>query len=364
MNSPPFFGAGLNANSIRLTAPAVIVVVCFAATGCMSPEATVRPSIEFTRLPPAGEGSGDVLAGIEGRVRGGRPGQKVVLFARSGVWWIQPLANRPYTAIQPDLTWKNSTHPGSAYAALLVDAGYRPEAVMKALPEPGGGIRAVAVAEGPALTHPPTKALRFSGYEWTVRQTPGTPGGSRNLYDPSNAWVDEKGFLHLRIAKTPSGWTSAEVVLSRSLGYGRYQFVTGDISGFEPAVALAISTWDDSGPYREMDIEISRWGESGGKNAQYVVQPYFVPANVVRFNAPAGLLAYSLFWEPGRVSFATSRGAQPGRKSDMVAAHTFTSGVPEPGTETVRLNLYVFSNKTNPLTRGVEVVIEKFEYLP
>ena len=37
----------------------------------------------------------------------------------------------------------------------------------------------------------------------------------------------------------------------------------------DPTLALTISTWDDSGPYREMDtIEISRWGEPGGKNAR------------------------------------------------------------------------------------------------
>jgi hypothetical protein len=228
----------------------------------------------------------------------------------------------------------------------------------------GGPVRAVATAEGPLLARPAPKTLDFSGYEWVIRQTAGVPGGSPNVYDPANAWVDGQGRLHLRIAKTATGWTSAEVNLSRSLGYGSYRFVVGDISHMEPAAVLAISTWDDTGAYREMDIEISRWGEPAGKNAQFVVQPYYVPANVVRFLSPAGRLAYSFTWEPGRVSFMTARQSAPRTKTNIVAAHVFTSGIPSPGSELLHMNLYVFDNKRSPLQHGVEVIVERFQYLP
>jgi len=323
-----------------------------------------KPAIEFTQLPPAGQGSGDILHTIGGRVTGARPGQRIVLFARSGVWWVQPLAEQPFTEIQRDSTWKNSTHPGSAYAALLVDPGYSPPLTVNVLPQTGGAVRAVATVEGPTLAQPAHKTLHFSGYEWEIRQTAGNPQGSRNLYNPANAWVDPRGFLHLRIAKNATGWTSAEVDLPRSLGYGSYRFIVQDISQLEPAGVLNISTWDDLGPYREMDIEISRWGELTGKNAQYVVQPYYIPANVVRFMAPKGPLAYSFVWEPGRVSFTTIRGSAPSSKSEVVAAHVFTSGIPSPGSESVGMNLYVFDNKRSPLHHEVEVIVEKFEYLP
>jgi hypothetical protein len=42
----------------------------------------------------------------------------------------------------------------------------------------------------------------------------------------------------------------------------------------------------------------------------------------------------------------------------------FTSGVPLPGGEAVHLNLYPYVNDKSPLRQEVEVVIEKFEYLP
>jgi formate hydrogenlyase transcriptional activator len=81
-------------------------------------------------------------------VIGARPAQQIVLYARSGAWWVQPLADQPYTKLQPDSTWKNSTHPGTEYAALLVEPEYRPPPVTIVLPNPGGGVAAVAAVEG------------------------------------------------------------------------------------------------------------------------------------------------------------------------------------------------------------------------
>src|SRR5262249_45864159 len=205
---------------------ALLAGIGSAMSGC-SPRA-VEPSIEFTALPPAGEGSADKLERIEGRVRGAQRGQQIVLLARSGVWWVQPFEADPLTAIQPDWTWKNSTHPGMGYAALLVSAGYRPPPTMRVLPQKGGPILAVATADERILARPAVKTLHFSGYEWKIRQTPSDPGGSRNMYDPANAWTDERGLLHLRIAGQPDRWTSAEVSLTHSLGYGSYRVVVRD----------------------------------------------------------------------------------------------------------------------------------------
>jgi hypothetical protein len=126
-------------------------------------------------------------------------------------------------------------------------------------------------------------------------------------------------------------------------------------------------TWDYAGTgqnHREMDIEVSRWGDPTSKNAQYVVQPFFIPENAARFTAPSGVLTHYFRWEPGQVTFKTVRGDGSGDKTRTVAEHAFTSGVPSPGVETVRLNLYVFGGAKDPLQNGAEVVIEKFEYLP
>ena len=205
--------------------------------------------------------------------------------------------------------------------------------------------------------------LHFSGYEWEIRGVPSNRGGAENNCDPNNAWTDAEGKLHLRIARGSGEWTCAEVTLTRSLGYGSYSFDVRDVSALQPAAVLGLFTWDDSMTdvnHREVDIEISRWGDPSNKNLQYVVQPNYIPANVVRFSAPPGRLTYSFYWQPGRVTFKTVR--RPG--GETVAEHTFTSGVPLPGGEALHMNLYPFANKNSSFQTPVEVVIEKFEYLP
>ena len=137
-------------------------------------------------------------------------------------------------------------------------------------------------------------------------------GGMNNLYDGSNAWTDTNGALHLCIQKKEGKWSCAEVVMTRSLGYGTYNVVVGDISQLEPAV-FSTTTFDDWGGdqhYREMDMEISKWGDAERKNnAQYGIQPFFVPGNMAPFAAPSGTFTHSLHWESGRASFKTVRGS-------------------------------------------------------
>lgn len=353
------------ATSQRSARTRTFLLICISLSGC-GLRNSVGPSIEFTRVPPAAEGGPDKLDIIEGRVTGASPGQQIVLYARSGTWWVQPLANETFTTIQPDSKWINSTHLGTEYAALLVETGYRPAATTNALPMPGRGVVAVATTKGAEPGSAVTKLLSFGGYEWRVREAPSDRGG-KNFFVASNAWTDADGALHLRIAKSEGHWTCAEVTLTRNFGYGTYSFVVRDTSQLEPPVVFGMFTWDYGGAsqnHREMDIEISQWGDPTSKNAQYVVQPFFIPENASRFTLPGGVMTHSIHWEPGRVSFKTVRGSVPNANSRPVAEHVFTSGVPSPGIETLRLNLYVFGGAKEPLQNGTEVVVEKFEYLP
>jgi hypothetical protein len=343
----------------------LLVLSSLIPAGCARGPGDSGPSIQITKVPPADKGGPDTLDTIEGRVTGAKPGQRVVLFSKSGVWWVQPEQKQPFTEIRPDSTWTNSTHLGTEYAALLVDAAYRPPLSTETLPKAGEGVAAIAVVPGDPKARSAHHTLQFSGYEWIARAAPSDRGGP-NDYDPANAWTDADGALHLRIGGQAPRWTCAEVRLTRHLGYGTYRFVVRDVSRLEPAAVLTLFTWDGpaaSENHREMDIEISRWGDPAAKNAQYVVQPYYVAGNVWPFVAPAGVLTHSWRWEPGRLTATTVRGAGDA-KAPPLAEHTFTSGVPTPGNEMVRMNLYVFRRSQKTLERGAEVVIEKFEYLP
>jgi signal transduction histidine kinase len=126
----------------------VVVACCILLGGCGSRPENAEPFIEFTRVPPAAEGGTPKLDIIQGRAQGAKPGQQIVLYARSGAWYVQPFIEEPFTTIQPDLTWKSSTHLGTEYAALLVEPNYSPPARTDSLPNKGDGVSAVAVVDG------------------------------------------------------------------------------------------------------------------------------------------------------------------------------------------------------------------------
>ena len=284
-------------------------LVCLLAISCGSP--SVAPSIEFTTIPQADAGGPEALAPVAGRVTGARPNQRIVLFARSDQgWWVQPFRSRPFTDIERDSTWKSAIHLGQEYAALLVDADYRPPATAESLPERGGGIVAVARVGGSGkFVAPPPKTISFSGYDWLVRQTPNDRHGM-NDYDARNVWVDSQRPPAHAADERDGRWTSADVRLTRSLGYGTYSFDVRDTSQLDPSAAFSMYTFDPLGSdqnFRELTIDVSRWGEPGNMNGQFVVQPETVPANVFRFAIPAGLVTHSFRWEPGRVSFKAVR---------------------------------------------------------
>jgi hypothetical protein len=359
--------------SLRSTRPnwerALLLAFCIALSGCHERQSGPTAAIEFSKIPPAAEGGRERVGSIAGRVTGARPGQQIVIYARSGPWWVQPWPDKPFIPIQGDSTWSTPTHLGYEYAALLVDPGYHPPPTMDVAPTRGGSVVALNIVKGVG-TLPPfiTKPLHFSGYDWTVRTNSAVRGGLNNLYDADNAWTDSSGAMHLRIKKKPEAWTCAHVILTRSLGYGTYIFVVRDTSRLAPAAVLSMHTFDPWGGdqhYREWDVEIGRWGDAANKNnAQYGIQPFYVPGNVAQFAEPPGTLTHTMLWESGRASFSTVRGAPTRSGEPAVYQHTFTSGVPSPGTELLEFMLYIVASDKTPLQKDTEVVVEKFEYLP
>jgi len=308
------------------------------------------------------------MVDIEGIVSGSKPGQQIVLFAKSGTWWVQPFVKRPYTEIQADSRWQNSIHAGTEYAALLVESDYRPPSRTDTLPEVGDGVVAVATVQGTGEAPQPSNRINFSSYQWLARRQTVPRKGVTTTFDPTNAWTDENGFLHLRVANSSGQWTSAKVDLMPTLGYGTYIFTVRDISRLKPAGVLTMSTWDvlESGQnHREMMIEVSRPDKPPNKNLNYIIQPYYQPTNVAQFNVPtSGVLTHSFHWQQGKVEFKTIRGADSsGSGAQTLAEHTFALGIPSSEGEKICIALFITDYSSQTLEE-MEVVIEKFEYLP
>jgi hypothetical protein len=320
------------------------------------------PVISFTVIPVGALGSPDSLEAVEGRVQGAKTGQRVVLYSCTrGTWFVQPFTAHPFTDIKPDSTWQSSVHPGEQYAALVVGSNYVPAKRLASLPAKGNGVFAVLMVDGTPYR---PKIIHFSGYDWEVRQLSSNRSGRLNVYDPENAWVDQTGFLHLRITRKNDKWMCADVGLKPILGQGTYTFIVHDTSQLDPAAVMTMYTFERNSTFsHEMDIEVSRWGDTGSKNGQFVVQPYYEPSNVAGFQVPAGKLDFSLRWEPGKVSFRGVSVLAAG-KTQPVAEHTFTSGVPRPGEESIHINLYAFGQAKTPMRNPTEVIIERFTFAP
>jgi signal transduction histidine kinase len=130
-----------------MRAACLLLLVLFFLTGCDRSN-TDQPYIELTTVPPADKGGRPELDTIKGRVTGAKSGERIVLYARSGAWYVQPYADQPFTTINPDSTWSNSTHLGTEYAALLVKPDYTPPSLTIELPALGDGVLAVTIKEG------------------------------------------------------------------------------------------------------------------------------------------------------------------------------------------------------------------------
>ena len=115
---------------------------------CSQSPSTAGSSIEIINVPREDRGGVLELDRISGRVNGARSDQVVVLYARSGDWYVQPWADKPFTKIESDSTWSSETHLGTEYAALLVDQGYAPPRLITTLPPTGGGVVAKHIVDG------------------------------------------------------------------------------------------------------------------------------------------------------------------------------------------------------------------------
>ena len=197
---------------------------------------------------------------------------------------VQPLTVEPFTKIQANSTWENSIHFGTEYAALLVERDFSPPDTTESLPQSGARF-AVATMKG---TGEYTAAAQDTGLqrdEWEASD-PERQRWSERLRLGER--LDGLGGASTSPARDVTTTGRARRSSPRALGYGTYVFTVRDTSSLDPSAAFGMLTWDDQGAeqnHRELDIEISQWGDRRIPTGQFVLQPFYVPANVARFSA-------------------------------------------------------------------------------
>jgi hypothetical protein len=214
----------------------------------------------------------------------------------------------------------------------------------------------------------PYRVLSFSGYDWRVKSSVDRVGPGPNYFSDSgkNVWVDKHKRLHLKITRQNGRWECAEIVSMQSFGYGAYRFFLETASpSIDPNVVLGLFTWNDQPAYhhRELDVEISRWGKPDDEDAQFVVQPFTTPENILRFRLPAHLRSseQGFLWKPDSVYAYSKRG---GPDAALLRDHTFINDIPQAGGENARINLWL-NDKHGPANgREVEVALSRFQFTP
>jgi len=117
-------------------------------------ERTTQPQgqliIRITRVPLYDALGGPTSsADIEGEVETLNPTSfRVVIYALTDRWYVQPLAAAPFTEIGQDGSWSTWTHTGTQYAALLVRPTFQPQSITPTLPSVGGDIVAITIVSG------------------------------------------------------------------------------------------------------------------------------------------------------------------------------------------------------------------------
>jgi hypothetical protein len=282
-------------------------------------------------------------------------------------WWVQPaveeVVNGQFTG-RAHFGDKN-TPKETKFALVVLVARNKKEAdrfmagkTLSTLPTDLPHSREVTVfrdARGP---------LQFAGRSWRVKGGRRLGPGPNDFSDAvDNVWLDDKDHLHLAITKADNRWQCAEVVAEESLGYGEYRWVVaGDLAALDRQVVLGLFTYETTS--REIDFELSRWGNKAKANAQFVVQPYTAKDSTYRFDtAQAKLLTISLVWEKDLVQGRCWDGEDTTKEPLADWKYTGRNN-PPPGKERARANLWLFEGKAPSPGTKQEVVIHSFEFKP
>ena len=330
---------------------------------------SVQPTISITTIPAWGQ-DGSISGSVYGA--GTQPLNLFLFVFIPDVGWTglpdlcSPLTNTSgqfAVNATPNVIYRAATR----YSAYLTPTSVVPNCTTGSSTIPFA-IQRNAVASVTYARIPQYQTLTFGGLEWYIKDAPVQVSPGPQFFLQSNAFVDSAGQLHLRISPCGGSWCAAEVFTKQAVGYGSYRFTIGSqLSSLDPNITLGLFSWDGQAGdqyNREWDIEFGRWGNPGAAaNAQFVVQPYNGPNNMLRFQmTPSTPSTHMVTWSPGQVGFVSA-----GANGAAISQWSFTGSAtpaPTPGDVHLHLNLYVASGHAPSVPVPQEVVIGAFQYAP
>jgi len=312
-------------------------------------------TLEITQVSP--------FVTVSGTVTGVNPDDVwVVVFARTNQWYLQPYEDeRAYLTVNTDgtfETWIRDWHQISAFVIRKEYNALSAQQVYKPFPLSVDCVDVLAITAYPCI--------HFSGYEWAIKAGNSLgPDSNEFSANQENVWIDNQGYLHLKVTKRDEIWYCAEIYLMQSLGFGTYTFqLSSRVDLLDKNVIGSPFVYRDS--VHELDVEFSRWGVDGGVNAQFVVQPYYNSGN--QEQCYMSLLndhsTHIIKWQTDVVSFTSAQGHNLKPPVEQVIHQwNYTGGdVPSESDELVHINLWLLGGQPPSDGTEAEMVIKSFTY--
>jgi hypothetical protein len=218
--------------------------------------------------------------------------------------------------------------------------------------------------------------VNFSNRTWGIKMTGDAaasyrfdPGPNYWSNDPSVVSVAPDGSLHLKITQIDGLWQCGEVYLTESLGYGTYTVLVASHLDNLSQDTVAAPLFIYAAPGQELDSEYSGLGGliPSPDTAQFVVQPYTVPGNIVRWVQPStDQFTVQMEWRADHVTFTAWNGwASTPAPTDVIYQWTYTGAyIPPVGQERARINLWLLNGSAPTNGIGNEMVIHSFNFEP
>lgn len=240
--------------------------------------------------------------------------------------------------------------------------------------------------------------VTFSGYVWDVKYNEYQVGPGPNFFSRfyEDVFVDDNGYLHMRIAEHNGKWYSSEIVGRDTLGYGKYTWVMqADLENIPENITVGLFTWDNESFYTaansEVDIEFSKWGDPElATTLHYSVQPVaFGPTYPERthnaITEPGdliGVTTHVFTWTDTLIEWRSYKGDStdplnetaywsfdldnPARVKNEGGNSSVPIVIPAPGPNTnARINFWLLPWIDTKPTDGLEqeIVVRRFEYV-
>lgn len=219
------------------------------------------------------------------------------------------------------------------------------------------------------------ETLRFSGYTWEVRGADnGGPGP--NDWAPQNAWVDARGYLHLKVTHQGNKWFCPEVYSRERLGFGVYQFwIQGKVDQLDRNIVFGLFNYPNkevgADGTNEIDIEFSRWGHINAPIGNYTVWPSNPKVehktHSFEFKLDNYLSTHRFSWSSEGVRFQSCQGLRDNDQQEL-ANWLFKPSNPMDAIGQkpvpVHINLWCFEGKPPTDGKEVEMVIRAFKFVP